>query len=212
MANTNAPRGLIPYRRVSGEPYNGAGNIYYVPASYGTALYVGDPVQIVSGAADTQGIPSVQLVTPGNGTDSGISTYGWIGTVAGRIPGGEPQIPVLQGNPVYVPASNTGGCYILVADDPDLLYWAQENGSMAGAGPYTAGAVTGPGKNVDLVSGSGSTVTGFSGWQLGSSSLSTSALQCKVIRLLEAADNQLGTNAKWLVRNNLNQLTNSSGT
>ena len=210
MANVNAARGLIPYRRTSGEPYNGGGNIYWIPSTYATAVYIGDPVQIVTAAADGQGIPSIQLVTAGNGTDSGIATYGWIGTVVGRIPGGEPQVPVLQSNQVYVPASSTGGTYVLVADDPDLMFVAQTNTDW-NSGTYTAGSVVGPGKNVDLVSGSGSTVTGYSGWILGAT-LSTSALQCRVLRMLEQADNALGTYSKWLVRNNLHQLTNSTGT
>lgn len=211
MANSNAPRGLIPYRHYSGSPYNGSVNIYYVPASNGTAIYVGDPVQTVTGAADNQGIPSVRVITAGNGTDTGIGTYGLIGAMVGVVNGGQPTITLLQSSPVYLPASTAG--YILVSDDPEALYEVQENGSMAGAGPtYTSGSVPGPGKNVDLVSGTGSTVTGYSGWQLGSSSLSTNALQMKVLRLLVQADNALGTNAKWLCRVNLNQLTNATGT
>jgi hypothetical protein len=209
MANTNAPRGLIPYRNMTGQPYNSAGNIYYVPSSYATALFIGDPVQIVTASADISGIPAVQLVTAGNGTDTPISTYGLIGAVMGIIPGGEPQIPILQSSVPYHAASTEG--YVLVCDDPEALYVVQENGNMAGASPVK-GSVPGPGKNVDLVSGAGSTVTGYSGWQLGSASLSTNALQMKVMRLLEQADNALGTNAKWLCRLNLNQLTNSAGT
>jgi hypothetical protein len=209
MANSNAPRGLIPYRRASGDPYNGSVNIYYVPASNGTAIYVGDPVQIVSAEADLQGIPAVRVITAGNGTDSGISTYGLIGAMVGVVNGGQPAIPLLQSSPVYMPASTAG--YILVSDDPEALYEVQENGNMGGASP-AAGSVPGPGKNVDLVSGTGSTVTGYSGWTLGSASLSTSALQMRVLRMLVQADNALGTNAKWLCRINLNQLTNTSGT
>ena len=207
MANANVAFGLRPLRRTTGEPYNGGGNIYYVPAANATALYLGDPVQILSGSADGNGIPAVRIITQGNGTDSGISTYGLIGSVVSTVIGGEPPIPVLQSNTPYLPASTAG--YILVADDPDLLFEVQENGNMAGSGP--AGSYTGPGKNVDLVSGTGSTVTSFSGWQLGSSSLSTSALQMRVIRMLEQADNALGTNAKWLCRINLHQLTNTTG-
>lgn len=209
MANANVARGLIPYRRMTGEPYNGAANIYYVPASYATAIYLGDPVQIVSGSADTQGIPAVRVITAGNGTDTGIATYGLIGSMIGIVNGGEPPITIVQNSTVYHPASTAG--YILVADDPDNLFMVEENGNMGGATP-TAGSVPGPGKNVDLVSGAGSTVTGYSGWTLGSASLSTNALQMRVIRMLEQADNALGTNAKWLCRINLNQLTNSTGT
>jgi hypothetical protein len=208
MANAVVARGLIPYRYRSGAPYNGAANIYYVPAANATALYIGDPVQILSGSADGNGIPAVQIITAGNGTDSGIGTYGLIGSVVGRVNGGEPIIPITQASNVYLPALTAG--YILVADDPFLLFEAQENGNMAGATP-TAGSVPGPGKNVDLVAGAGSTVTGYSGWQLGSASLSTSALQMRVLRLLEQADNVLGTNAKWLTSINLHQFTNTTG-
>lgn len=209
MANANVARGLIPYRRTTGEPYNGAANIYYVPASYGSNIFVGDPVQVVTASADLQGIPAVRVITAGNGTDTGIATYGMVGAMIGIVNGGEPPITILQNSTVYHPASTAG--YILVSDDPDLLYLVQENGNMGGASPV-AGAVPGPGKNVDLVSGAGSTVTGFSGWSLGSASLTTTALQMRVIRMLEQADNALGTNAKWLCRINLNQLTNTTGT
>jgi hypothetical protein len=44
MANSNAPTGLTPVRYASGAPYNGAANVYFVPASDSTALYIGDPV------------------------------------------------------------------------------------------------------------------------------------------------------------------------
>lgn len=206
MANANVARGLIPYRRTTGEPYNGAANVYYVPASNGTALYVGDPVQQLSGSADGNGIPAVRIITAGNGTDTPIATYGLLGAVVGVVIGGEPAIPVLQSSTVYVPASTAA--YILVADDFDLLFMAQENGNMGTGSP---GSVLGPGKNVDLVAGAGSTVTGFSGWSLGSASLATTALQMRVIRMLEQADNALGTNAKWLTCINLHQLTQTTG-
>lgn len=207
MANASVARGLIPYRYRSGAPYNGAANIYYVPAANATALYVGDPVQMLSASADGNGIPAVRIITAGNGTDTPIATYGLIGTVVGRVSGGEPIIPITRDSNVYLPASTAG--YILVADDPFLLFEAQENGNMGT--PTTAGSVPGPGKNVDLVSGTGSNTTGFSGWTLGSASLSTNALQARVIRMLEQADNALGTNAKWLVSINLHQLTNTTG-
>jgi hypothetical protein len=207
MVNANTPRGLIPLRRATGEPYNGAANIYYVPAAYGTAIYVGDPIHIVTATGDGSGIPGVGIPTAGNGTDTGIATYGLIGSMVGIVSGGEPIIGITRDLPVYHPASTAG--YILVSDDPDMLYMVQENGNM---GTGAVGSVAGPGKNVDLVSGTGSTVTGYSGWVLGSASLSVNALQMRVLRMLQQADNALGTNAKWLCRINLNQLNNTTGT
>jgi hypothetical protein len=194
MANANAPRGLVPYRRSTGEPYNGAANIYYVPSSVASNLFIGDPITWLSNSADGNGIPSCTLATAGG------SNY-LLGSMVGIVSGGEPIIPVTRDLPIYHQASTAG--YILVADDPDLLYEVQENGSMV------QGA---PGRNVNLVSGSGSTVTGLSGWQLNSSTLATTAtLQMKILRMLEQADNAVGTNAKWLCRINLSALTNTTG-
>ena len=69
-----------------------------------------------------------------------------------------------------------------------------------------------PNRNVNLVSGSGSTVTGYSGWQLNSSTLATTnTLQMRVVRMLQEADNVAGTNAKWLCRINLNALLSATG-
>lgn len=194
MANANVARGLIPYRRTTGEPYNGSANIYYVPAAVASNIFIGDPVTWLTNAADANGIPSVTLATAG-------SSNNVLGAMVGIVNGGEPIVSVVQNSPVYHVASTAA--YILVADDPDLLYMVQENGSMV------QGA---PGRNVNLVSGSGSTTTGYSGWQLNSSTLNTTnTLQMKIMRLLEQADNAVGTNAKWLTRINLNALTSTTG-
>lgn len=195
MANAVTARGLVPYRRSSGEPYNAGGNVYYVPASVASNIFVGDPVTWLTASADASGIPGITLATAGG------SNY-LLGAVVGVIPGGHPQIPVLQSSPVYHPASTAG--YVLVADDPDALYWVQENGNMG------QGA---PGRNVNLVAGAGSTQYGTSGWQLNSSTLATTAtLQMKILRALDETDNDPTlANAKWLCRINLSALTNTTG-
>ena len=53
MPNPNLAQGLTPVRYRSGAPYNGAANIYHVPATDGTALFLGDPVIHVTDASDT---------------------------------------------------------------------------------------------------------------------------------------------------------------
>lgn len=197
MANANAPRGLIPYRKNSGSPYNAAANIYYVPSSNGTALYVGDPVTYLTNAGDSVGIPAVQIATAGS------SNY-VLGVMLGRVIGGEPPVAVQRDFSVYLPASTAG--YILVSDDADTLYEVQED-SVGGALAQGAGN-----RNINLVAGTGSTVTGYSGWQIQSSSLqTTNTLQMRVIRALEQSDNAIGVNCKWLCRVNLNALGNQTG-
>lgn len=197
MANANVPRGLVPEAFVSGAPYNGAVNVYYVPATNATALYIGDPVIGVTNSADANGVPTVNIASAGGGTYLLGAMMG-VANNAGSL-----VIPVLQSQPVYLPASTAA--YIYVADDPNLVWRIQENGAMvAGAG----------GRNADLVSGAGSTVTGLSGWQLASSTLNTTnTLQMRVLRLYQSATNTnaIGTNAKWLCKINLHSLNNLTG-
>lgn len=197
MANANSPRGLQPYADSTARYFTGGGTVYYVPPSDANNIFVGDPV-IASGLADANGVPAVTLATAGSGN---YLTGAMIGLVdnAGAL-----VVPVLQNSPVYRQANV--GAYILVADDPDLMFWVQED-SVGGALP--AGAASG---NADLVAGTGSTVTGFSGWQLQSSSEGTGAtLQLRILRALQEPDNAIGTNAKWLVKINLHTLRNATG-
>jgi len=195
MANANSPRGLVPYAFASGAVYNGAFNTYYVPAGNGTALYLGDPVTVIDNSADANGVPAVSIATAGG---SNYITGAFAGIVNN---GGQLVIPLLQGQPIYLPASTAA--YVAVTDDPNLLYMIQENGAMvAGAGS----------RNANLVAGSGSTITGLSGWQLNSSTLNTTAtLQMRILRALQESDNAIGTNAKWLTRINLHTVTQALG-
>lgn len=196
MANTNAPRGLIPYRHYDGSVWNGSTNLYFVPASYATALYIGDPVDVISGSNDANGIPAVQIGSTGSPI---------VGSVVGIANGGPFQaapLTVTRDLPVYHPASTAQ--YILVSDDPTLMYWIQDDAStQARAANQWAG------RNANFVSGSGSTTYGYSGYQLQASSVATtSTLDLKILRPLTEIDNvisstaNVGGNAKWLVKLN----------
>ncbi len=196
MANANVARGLIPYRHYDGSVWNGSLNMYFVPSGYATALYIGDPVDIVSGSNDANGIPAVLLGTVGSPI---------IGAVAGIVNGGPFQaapITVTRDLPIYHPASTAQ--YILVSDDPTLLYWVQDDASTQARAPNLWA-----GRNANLVSGTGSTTTGYSGWQLAASTVATTnTLDVKIIRPLIEIDNVVsstantGMNAKWLVKLN----------
>lgn len=205
MANTNVARGLVPYCHWDGSKYNGSFNVYYVPASYGTALYIGDPVDIVSGSDDTIGTPAVQIATVGSPI---------VGVMVGIVQGGPDGaiVGVTRDLSIYHPASTAQ--YIAVADDPTLLYWVQDDASTQATAPKLWA-----GKNANLVAGAGSTNTGFSGWQLAASTVATTnTLDVKIMRPLQQADNAIGTtantsmNAKWLVKlNNLRYANQIAG-
>jgi hypothetical protein len=193
MANANIPRGLQPYAHQSGALWTGALRTYYVPVGNATALYLGDPVNLVTNSSDGNGVPAVGIATAGTG-DQILGAYMGRSNEGGILP----PITLLQSNNVYLPASTAA--YVYVCDDPDLLYWIQED-SVGGA--MASGAAGG---NANLVAGAGSTITAQSGWQLQSSSLlhtqTTPFSQLRIIQALQEIDNLVGVNCKWLVKIN----------
>lgn len=196
MPNPNTPRGLQPYAYAWGAPWGGAVRTYYVPVGNATALFLGDPVALISNNSDGNGVPTAEIATAGAGN-------GLLGAFMGiSNNAGSAVIPVLQNQTPYLPAGQAA--YIYVSDDPFLLYEVQEDsvgGSMAsGAG----------GGNVSLIAGVGSTITNFSGWQLDSSTLthgSDATGQMRIIQALQEIDNTVGqANAKWLTKINVHQM------
>jgi hypothetical protein len=189
MPNANTPYGLRPVRHRNGAPYNGAATRYAVPASDGTALYLGDPV-ILAGSADADGIATVTKATAGSGA-----------YMLGPVVGVE---PVTRDSTTYRAASELR--YVYVADDPDLIFEVQED---AVGGALAAVDV---GLNADWIDGSGSTVTGLSGVQLDTSTkATTNTLQLRILGFSQKVDNAIGANAKVLVAINLHSLRNQTG-
>lgn len=78
MANVDAAFGLRPVRYLSGAPYNGACNKYYIPSTdTNTAVYIGSVVKL-TGGADADGIPVV--------TGNVSATNPIVGVVVGVVP------------------------------------------------------------------------------------------------------------------------------
>ena len=202
MANANVARGFIPYRHYDGSVWNGSLNMYFVPSGYATAIYIGDPVDVVSSSNDANGIPAINVQSSGSPI---------VGFFMGIVNGGQFQaapITVTRDLVIYHPASTAQ--YVLVADDPTLLFECQDDAStQARAANQWAG------RNANFVSGSGSTTTGYSGYQLQASSVATTnTLDLKIIRPLTQIDNVIsstantGGNAKWLVKMNNHRYAN----
>jgi hypothetical protein len=190
MANANTPFGLRPVRHRNGAPYNGAATRYFVPASDSTALFLGDPV-IIAGSADADGVATVTRATAAGGA-----------FVLGSVVGVE---PMTNASTTYRPASTAA--YVLVADDPDLIYEVQED-AVGGAL-----AVADVGLNADLIAGTGSTITGLSAFQLDTSTKATlNTLQLRIHGFTQRVDNEVGSaNAKVLVSINLHAQRNTTG-
>lgn len=187
MANANTPRGLEPVRYVSGSPYNGASNVYFVPSSDNTAIYIGGLVKLAGGGS-AEGIP----------------------TVTGNVSSGNPVVGVVTGfkavtqeSPLYRPASTDR--YVYVADDPDLLFEAQEDGvsvtTVNGATAQLSGFT------------SGSTVTGKSSVVISTANIyetSDTDDDVRLVQFVQRSDNEFGLYGRWLVRLNVHQYKDSA--
>lgn len=183
MANADTPRGLKPVRYLSGAPYNGATNKYFVPATdTNAAVYVGGLVKL-AGSADADGVATVT----GN-VSTGDAVVGVVVSV----------VPETADSKIY--RENSTGRYVNVADDPNLLFEVQED-SVGGAL-----AATDVGSVADLIGfTSGSTTTGLSAIEIDSNTKTTSGDGTEDVLiwgLSNTPDNAIGTNANWLVRLN----------
>lgn len=182
MANLDIPAGFKPVKHLSGAPWNGKANVYYIPATDSTAVFKGDAVKS-AGAADATGkFPTVAQAA---------ATEAIRGVVIGF--GDNPYTMVHPDTPLrsYRPASTA--MYVLVVDDPFVIFEIQED-SVGNS--ITAAMV---GLSTDIVVGSGSTTTGKSGMELDSSDTATAAGQCKILRVVDREDNALGDHCKWEV-------------
>lgn len=165
MANANRPMGLRPLYYQGGAAYTGQVTRYVVLAGDGTALFMGDPVKLV-GTGDANGVASITRCTANADVP--------VGVVVGFVPDKNYEAQTYR----------TGSTlrYVLVADDPNLVFEVQANG--------TFGYATAPGQNVGMTYTAGSTSTGLSNVVADLASLGTSsALPLKVLGAKPGPDN-----------------------
>lgn len=199
MANTNRPFGARPVRYLNGNPWNGMGRPYYVPSTYATALYVGDPVVIVGDSNDNEymGFP------PGSLSEINLGAAGDGVAITGFVTG---FLPVTRSSLVYKPASTEAIAF--VCDDPNVVFQMQDDGG----GTPTVDWV---GLNAELITGAGSTSTGRSGWTIdGGTTLGPSAdasNQLLILGLSAIQENEVGDYAVWDVLINQHTYKPASG-
>lgn len=181
MANVDSPFGLRPIRHQSGAPYNGAANPYYIAATYGTALYIGDPVIKVAAGSNTAAVSAAGLGDFPIGSLPNIekATAGATNRVTGVIVGFAPNPDNLTQH--YNPASNER--VALVCDDPDVIFEIQADGAIPAASM---------GLNaVFIYTHSGDTSTGLSGVELDTTSTAPGAdatYQMLILRAVNRSD------------------------
>lgn len=183
MANANTPFGLKPVKDARSGKESGGLEMFYHPASDGTALYIGDPV-VKNGSADAAGIAGVvRAVAAGPIT----------GVVQGFVPDGTTNIAG------YGAASTA--YYVLVCTDPTEAFIIQDNTGIAAADI---------GLNANLTVGSGNAYSKRSGFTLDAATKATTAtLAVKILGLAPIPNNDFGAYNKVLVQ--INNSTETSG-
>jgi hypothetical protein len=207
MANANRPSGFTPVSTLNGAPWNGQAHIYSIAASYGTALYVGDPC-ISSGTADAGGIAGIAIGAESGalrGVIVGLYNSGSTTGVLGGVTAGS----IINNSIAYRPASDANVWYAAVVDDPNVIFQIQEESNG------TALAATDVGLNQIGATGTGNGYA--SGWQLssttGATPNTTATLQLRLLGLAQmpAGTNVFGAYAKWLVQINVHELGHGTG-
>lgn len=193
MPNLNAPKGFQPSRYLNGTSWNGQTNVYCIPQADASAYAVGDAVKSAAGG-DANGVQYLQKAA---GTDA----------VRGVIVGVLPVAPnpslkgvTLDLTTQLIPATKAKDYYVMVVDDPNVLFEIQDDGLSA----LTSTACN---KNASFTVANPSGIAQLSGSVLSTASVATTnTLNLKIMGLVQRDDNVFGVNAKWVVKFNLHEL------
>jgi hypothetical protein len=187
VGNVNAPMGFQPVCHANGNRYVGKGNRYYKGTAANTRICKGDRV-VITTCTDPNGFPEIIKATSAASACTGV--------VVGF------EVTPSNLHKLCYEATDTG--YLMVEDDPSVLYRIQED-SVGGA--LTVAAVDDyidPITNLD-----GDAQTGLSKLQLDSSTIGSGS-SCRIARLDNGSQNAVGDYAKWLVQMNLSTEVNDS--
>ena len=191
----SAPYGLKPVNSIDGKPYAGAFRQIPVAASFGTAIFFGDTVQI-----DTDGY-LIKSTSTNAGTIVGVCVGGQYVNSSGQTVEGQ-----------YIPASvstTTNYAYAYVVDDQQALFKVavvSSGTTMSSAGRTVVGT------NLALVLNAGSTTTGNSAFAVTLTGAGTTAtIPIRVIDVVPETATAADTYVELLVKINAHQYNNTTG-
>ena len=191
----SAPYGLKPINSIDGKPYAGAFRQIPVAASFGTAIFFGDTVQI-----DSDGY-LIKSTSTNAGTIVGVCVGGQYVNSSGQTVEGQ-----------YIPASvstTTNYAYAYVVDDQQALFKVavvSSGTTMSSAGRTVVGT------NLALVLNAGSTTTGNSAFAVTLTGAGTTAtIPIRVIDVVPETATAADTYTELLVKINTHQYNNTTG-
>jgi hypothetical protein len=191
----SAPYGLKPINSIDGKPYAGAFRQIPVAASFATAIFFGDTVQI-----DSTGYLVLSTAT-NSGTIVGVCVGGSYVNSSGQTVEGQ-----------YLPASistSANPAYAYVVDDQQALFKVavvSSGTTMSSAGRTVVGT------NLALVLNAGSTTTGNSAFAVTLTGAGTTAtIPIRVIDVVPETATAADTYTELLVKINTHQYNNTTG-
>ena len=191
----SAPYGLKPVNSIDGKPYAGAFRQIPVAASFGTAIFFGDTVQINSDGY------LILSTTTNSGAIVGVCVGGQYVNSSGQTVQGQ-YIPALA-------STSTNLAYAYVVDDPMALFKVavvSSGTTMSSAGRTVVGT------NLALVLNAGSTTTGNSAYAVTLTGAGTTAtIPIRVIDVVPESATAADTYTELLVKINTHQYNNTTG-
>lgn len=201
MASVSRVNGFRPVKHITGAPYNGQANLYFLDSGNSDVVMVGDVVKLAGSSRAPSGAPTVARHA-GGATEAAVGVVVSILFTGVGDTSNVPPVTSLD-TPVYRAASTNR--YVLVADDPTVVFEAQCNGA------FVVGDV---GQNAEVDVTAGSTSTGASGMSIDIGNKGTTAtLPLKIVGFPNRPDNQTSDsyfNAYVVINNH--QLKGGTGT
>ena len=177
MASTAAPYGLKPVNLIGGQPYAGSTRQIKIASGYGTNIFNGSVVSIVTAG-------TLEIVTT-VGSNSSVFPAGTVGVFVGcsyTDPNSKQKV-FAQYWPASTVASDAVG---YVVDDPDVVFQIQADASIAQAGL---------GANAPLAAvqstSTGSTVTGNSTSAL-DATVATTTQAFRIVDFVDSPNSSVG--------------------
>lgn len=199
MANPNNPFGLRPVNSNSSGPVNWNLNRYWIPSTDGSAFYMGDIVKTSAGTGgDANGVQQVARIT--NGTDTPRGIIVGFDTPAQNTP--SMQGTNLDLTQVSIPATKSRDYYVLVCDDPNVIF--EVRGDTTGTNQVVANM----GKNASLTVTAPSTASfPISASVINSSTIATtSTLIIRLMGCAQITNNTVGASMIWRAKFNIHEL------
>jgi hypothetical protein len=206
MANVNRPNGLSPVGSLTGAAFNQQARLYRIPSSDSTYTYAVGDVVVSAGGADTNGIPNVAKL-PNSAQASGVP----LGIIVG-IRVADPGVSLvgttldLANN--FVPKSKARDYYVMVVDDPHVIFEVQFDSTSVTATNLHQNA------SLSTTDDQSSTLAAYAPYSTTvlTSPATTNTLPIRILGMVQRADNSVGAYVRVLAKFNNHEFGVGTGT